>query len=54
VVGTTTEPQLLTIPLANPSPSVAPQLGVASYFALLISAVDAAGHSSIVTSVNVQ
>lgn len=54
LVATTTAPQVLDIPVANPSPTVAPSGGVATYFTLLITAQDAAGVQGNIATVNVQ
>jgi len=54
VITTTTDSQALNIPLSNPNPTVAPSGGVATYFAVIVTPVDAAGVSGLPVSANVQ
>jgi len=54
LIGTTTDNQLLSIPSSNPTPTVAPAGGVATYFALLVTPVDAAGNAGATATANVQ
>lgn len=54
LIATTTDAQLLDIPLSNPAPTVAPAGGVATYFALLVTPVDAAGNAGPTATANVQ
>jgi len=54
VIATTTDTQTLNIPLVNQNPTVAPSAGVANYIAVIVTAVDAAGHEAPPISAVVQ
>jgi hypothetical protein len=53
-VITTTTDTTANIPLFNPTPTVVPEGGVATYFAVLVKAVDVVGTASPTVSANVQ
>jgi len=54
VITTTTDTAALGIPLANPTPTVAPAGGVATYFVVMVKPVDAAGNAGPLATATVQ